>query len=447
MGARTTESALTENRDGTVPAGMLYVGIDIGRRSHMVAAIPRQRMEDGSWERASARRFAAMGSGYRELADWLSGSGLEPNQIQVGLEPTGGWYSQTAAAWLMRGGYQLSWLQNAALHERRQLAIGKQTKTDALDARLIARLLYERDCLGNQRGFLHRAPRSADALRLLVRNRTKLVEEQTRYRLQLTAILDVLFPELKGFFRGSITGQVVRHLLEAYPTPQRIADAAPTDLYDVVVRRGRARRHADRMEELQGLAAASAGLVDDIAPILKAQTWLLSQLNLVDEQIANIEKALADALECWPPGDLQVLNSLPGMTTLRQAVLLSAMGDIATFQSDRQLRKLLGWYPEAKESGTSVFKHRLGQSGNRLARREIWLWVMFLISPKSQATPFRTFYKRLRVRGVSGRTAIGHVAGKLISVLFHCLRSSELYDIERHARDLGRGEALPGFEA
>lgn len=110
--------------------------------------------------------------------------------------------------------------------------------------------------------------------------------------------------------------------------------------------------------------------------------------------------------------ELQVLNSLPGMTTLRQAVLLSAMGDIASFQSDRQLRKLLGWYPEVKESGTSVFKHRLGQSGNRLARREIWLWVMFLISPKSEATPFRTFYQRLRDRGVPGRTAIGHVAGK-----------------------------------
>ena len=36
---------------------------------------------------------------------------------------------------------------------------------------------------------------------------------------------------------------------------------------------------------------------------------------------------------------------------------------------------------------------------------------------------------------------------KLISVLFHCLRSGQLYDVERHASDLGCGEALPGFEA
>ena len=439
--------ALTENRDGSGPAGLLYVGIDVGRRTHMVAAIPRQRMEDDSWERVPARRFTAMGTGYRELSDWLTGSGLEPHQIQVGLEPTGGWYAQTAAAWLVRGGYQLSWLQNAALHERRQLMIGKQTKTDALDARLIARLLYERDCLGTQRGFLHRAPRSVDALRLLVRNRTKLVEAQTRYRLQLTAIVDVLFPELKAFFTSSITGKVVRHLLEEYATPQRVAAAAPADLYEVVVRKGRARRLAKRMDELQELAAGSAGLVDDIGPILNAQEWLLSQLNVVDAQIANVEDALAQTLAGWPSEELTILSSLPGMTVLRQAVLISAMGDIASFQSDRQLRKLLGWYPEAKESGTSVFKHRLGQSGNRLARREIWLWVMFLISPKSPATPFRTFYQRLRNRGVPGRTAIGHVAGKLISVMFHCLRSGQPYDLQRHAFALGRGDAKSVFEA
>jgi hypothetical protein len=72
---------------------------------------------------------------------------------------------------------------------------------------------------------------------------------------------------------------------------------------------------------------------------------------------------------------------------------------------------------------------------------------MFLISPKAPATPFRIFYHRLRARGVPGRTAIGHVAGKLISVLFHCLRSGQLYDVQRHARDLGHGDVKSVFEA
>jgi hypothetical protein len=161
----------------------------------------------------------------------------------------------------------------------------------------------------------------------------------------------------------------------------------------------------------------------------------------VDDQVAGIEETIANALESWPIQDRSVLESFPGMTTLREAVLLSAMGDLLSFRDDRQLRKLLGWYPEAKESGTTVSQHHLGQSGNRMGRREVWLWVMFLISPKAPPTPFRTFYRRLRSRGMPGRTAVGHVAGKLISVLFHCLRSGHPYDAGRHANDLGGSDA------
>ena len=143
--------------------------------------------------------------------------------------------------------------------------------------------------------------------------------------------------------RASITGPAVRSLLEAFGTPQQVAAALPDDLYEAVVRKGRARRHAGRMAELQMLAANSAGLVDEIAPILAAQDWLLHQLRLVEGQIANVEEAIANALESWPLPERVIFNSLPGMTALRQAVLLSVMGDLASFQNDRQLRKLLGW--------------------------------------------------------------------------------------------------------
>jgi transposase len=444
MGTRTPDGTLTESRGGPAPAGnCLYVGIDVGRRQHVVAAISQERMENGSWERAGVHRFATSGRGFRELTSWLESFDLEPQKIHIGCEPTGGWYAQTVAAWLERHDYQVSWLQNWALHERRQLAIGKQTKTDALDARLIARLLYERDRLGIRRGFLHRIPHSTDAIRMLVRNRAKLVEQRTRYRLQLTAIEDVLFPELKDFFKTTITGPAARHLLEAYATPDQVAAAEPADLYDVVVKRGHAGRLASCLMDLQLVAADSAGLVHDIDPILQAQDWLLYQMRLLDGQIDSVEDAIANALQAWPAKQRAILDSLPGMSTMRQAILLSTIGDLSTFREDRQLRKLLGWYPEARESGSSLSKHRLGHSGNRMARREIWLWALQLLAPQHPPTPFRAYYQRLRDCGMPGHVAIGHLAGKLISVLFFCLQSGQLYDPGRHARDLGLSE--PGW--
>ena len=49
------------------------------------------------------------------------------------------------------------------------------------------------------------------------------------------------------------------------------------------------------------------------------------------------------ALEAWPAQQRAVLESFPCMSLMRQAVLLSAIGDVAEFRNDGQLRKLLGW--------------------------------------------------------------------------------------------------------
>jgi len=441
MGAQSTVAALTETRGGTAPAGTrLYVGIDVGRRHHVVAAIPHERMENGTWERAGVRQIATNANGFRQLTDWLLALGVGQSRVQVGCEPTGGWHAQTVAAWLERHGYVVSWLQNSALHARRDLLIGKQTKTDAIDARLIARLLYEREAFGLRRGFLQVPPRSTDALRMLVRNRNQLIEQRTRYRLQLTSIVDVLFPELKDFFTTSITGRAARHLLGRFPTPEDVFNATPAELRQVLVVEGRAGNKAGKLADLQLAAYDSAGLVKDIQPILQAQTWLLGQLRLIDEQIDHAEDTLAIALQAWPR-EREILNSLPLMTSLRQAVLIAAIGDVGSFRDERQLRKFLGWYPELRESGSSMSKHRLGLSGNRLARREFWLWSLQLLGPHTASTPFRIYYQRLRDRGMAGHTAIGHLATKLVSVLFFCLRRGEPYDAKRHLRDLGLGDA------
>ena len=442
MGASDTQSTLpttlTGSRDGPPPAGHheLYVGIDIGRRHHRVCLIPRARMEDGSWMKAPAWEMATTGSGYRELSERISRHQLPTEQVAIGCEPTGGLYSRTVAAWLERESYRMSWLQNWSLHQRRQLITGKQTKTDALDARLIARLLFERDLMGATKGFRVRPPREADALRLLVRNRLRLVGQRVRCGSQLTALIDVLFPELKEFFPGGVASPAVRLLLENYPTPTHVAAADQQQLYALLVIQGRARRHAARIEELQMLAADSAGLTSNLQPLLTAQSWLLYQMRWLDRQIPEVEEHIEGALEAWPREDRLIMSSFPGMSKQRQAVLLASVGDFADFRSDRQLRKLLGWYPELRESGSSLAYHRLGRGGNRLARREIWLWCLQLLLPGAP-TPFRLYYERLRQRGLSGKVAMGHVAGKLISVLFYCVRHQQPYDANLHARALG----------
>jgi hypothetical protein len=120
MGTQSASAALTESRGGPASAGAsLYVGVDVGRHHHLVAAIPRDRIEDGSWERGPVRRVAANNAGFHELLAWLESSGLPASAVRVGCEPTGGWYARTVVAWLETYGYRIDWLQNWAVHDRR----------------------------------------------------------------------------------------------------------------------------------------------------------------------------------------------------------------------------------------------------------------------------------------------------------------------------------------
>ncbi len=136
-------------------------------------------MEDGSWERARTRRIASNRAGFDELRDWLTTFGSALEQTQIGIEPTGAVYGRAIVECLEKLGYEITWLQNWAVHEKRQLLLGKLLKTDSVDARLIARLLFEGDIFGLSRAFLVGPPKDTTGLRMLVRNRLRLVGLQT----------------------------------------------------------------------------------------------------------------------------------------------------------------------------------------------------------------------------------------------------------------------------
>lgn len=431
-------TALTETWAPPTTAGHLYLGIDVGRHGHLVAAVPEAAFAGDRWQSAPVRRFETGPVGYAALGLWLETFGVPVDEVRAGLEPTGGYYAQTIAAWLRSRGYAVAWLQNWAVHDQRQLLVGKQTKTDAIDARLIARLLWMRDQGLASRAFLDAAPSpAAETLRLLVRNRWKLTQLRARHLLQLMALLDVTFPELRLVFRSSSVSATSLRLLTRYPTPAAVAAAPLEELEHLIVIEAHAPKLKHAVPELQRLAASSVGLADGIEELVAAQQWLIEAVHTVGAEIERLDAEIERALDAWPARDRQVLASFPALGTIRMATLLAAIGDVHRFRDDRALRKYLGWYAELTQSGSSVERHRLGRVGERHARRTIWLWALSLVTPQAGETPFKSWYLALRARGMRGNVAIGHLASKLVSVVYFCLLRGEAYDPERHWRELG----------
>ena len=92
-------------------------------------------------EREHPRVCANSAAGFRELHTWLQGQGVQPQQTQVALEATGS-YSDAIALCLYEQGYVVSVLNPAVLVAYRT-SVNIRSKTDALDARLLARYACE----------------------------------------------------------------------------------------------------------------------------------------------------------------------------------------------------------------------------------------------------------------------------------------------------------------
>ncbi len=60
-----------------------------------------------------------------------------------------------------------------------------------------------------------------------------------------------------------------------------------------------------------------------------------------------------------------------------------------------------------------------------------------LVTPQASETPFKACDRALRARGLRGNVTVGHLASKLVSVVYVCLLRGELYDPTRHWRELG----------
>jgi transposase len=92
-------------------------------------------------EREQPRVCANSAAGCAELHRWLQGQGVQPQQTQVVLEATGS-YSDAVALFLYEQSYVVRVLNPAVLVDYRK-SVNVRSKTDALDARLLARYAAE----------------------------------------------------------------------------------------------------------------------------------------------------------------------------------------------------------------------------------------------------------------------------------------------------------------
>ena len=156
-------------------------------------------------------------AGFAVLLDKLERLGVSPEQVLIGLEATSR-YGENLYRLLDSRGYQLCLLHPRQTHQFAQQR-GLRAKTDKLHAGTIARVLLSGEA---RRGYV---PTDLIATyRELARLQTQLTEDVTRYRNEIHALLQVLFPEISQVFADPCRPTALA-LLKLYPSAQAFVAA------------------------------------------------------------------------------------------------------------------------------------------------------------------------------------------------------------------------------
>lgn len=388
---------------------MIYIGIDVAKSTHYAAA-----MNSEGVVLIEPFAFANDAPGFASLLSKVSGFPKE--NLLFGLESTG-IYSENLICFLYESGYKLAVINPIQTATLRKTNIRK-TKTDKVDTFLIIKSLM----VNSYRLYTAQDAQSMK-LKSLCRFRQNLKKSKARLKTQLTGFVNILFPELASFFKSGIHINTCYVLLKRYSSPPEIAALRLSSLSNLLSKASHGRFGRSSAEALKSLAMSSVGVKNPYISIQIAQT--IQQIELLEQQIDEIEKVIRDTMDQLD----SVLMTVPGIGAIDAAMILGEIGSIDRFDKPCKLLAYAGLDPTVNQSGK--FKAR----STKMSKRGSKTLRFALINAAWQLTlndsVFSDYYSLKRSQGLDHYGALGHVAHKLVRVIFKLLKSNSPFIHDR----------------
>jgi transposase len=141
----------------------------------------------------------------------------------------------------------------------------------------------------------------------------------------------------------------------------------------------------------------------------------LRHIAFLDREIEQVERLVAKQMLTWP--EAKRLMTVPGVNLIAAATFLAAVGDIARFRNSKRLVAYLGLDPRVRQSGEQPARSGgISKRGSVSAR---WALVEATWSAVNQPGPLRAFYVRIRARRGHGKAIVA--TARKLAALFWCM--------------------------
>ena len=379
---------------------MYFIGIDISKFKHDCAIIDELGdVITPSWSfQNDYEGFSLL----RELLEALEG------EKKIGLEATGH-YGQNLKLFLENNGFTFMEFNPLLINRFVRSKSLRKTKTDSIDALMIARYLMTVEYKPYPPSFY-----TFEKLKSLTRFRDSLIRQRSKQLVELTNILDKVFPEFKPFFKGKFSVTAL-YILAHYASPEKISNMNSKS-YEPLRRISRGRFSMVDFVELKSLARNTVGATNDY--LLQEMEITIDIYNQLQSKVEEIEQQINDCVLVLDPPIL----TIPGIGVSSAAVILSEFGDFSKFSSPSKLLSFAGMEPRYFQSGTSECTGKMVKHGSSHLRYAIMNCAQTVINNEPT---FAAYYAKKRAEGKGHRVALSHIAKKLLRVIY-TLQTKEL---------------------
>lgn len=381
---------------------MIYVGIDVAKDKHdcFIVNSDGEIIKDVFTIKNNLQGFNTLLSAIPKVSK---------SKIKVGLEATGH-YSMNLMNFILENQFPLIVLNPLQTNLFRKAHTLRKSKTDKIDAKLIAIMLQSGNFKPHSDISYH-----FKELKSLTRHKSRLKENLAKYKISLVRILDIMFPELASVVY-SINQKSTYELLREFPSVDAIASAHLTKLTNVLAKNSKGKYGRNKAITIKETAAKSIGSGSRALSFELLQT--LSFLDFYSSEIKCLEVEIKNIMdEIHSP-----ILTIPGISYGLGSVILAEIGDINNFESPSKLLAFAGLEPSTYESGKFV------ATGMKMVKRgsPYLRWALLeaarLVAMRDPT--FKDYYQMKKSQGKHHYVANSHVAKKLVRVIHHLLTNN-----------------------
>ncbi len=344
-------------------------------------------------------------------------------EVTIVMEPTrNAWVP--LSAWFRRKGATVVMVPSEQSADLRAY-YNKHSKTDRLDAQLLARL----PILHPEGLHAEESSGPADPLKRAVKMRSGLVHRRTTSMQRLDAYLEILGPKWSEAL-GTDLGKTALEFLARWANPYAVRRIGHARLSRWLNRTSRGWWGDERATELLGAAAETLelwgadgmdfeSLAADIAIEARLALTLTQQIHELDGRISDLYA------EADPDG---IVISAPGVGDVLAAQIVGRLGDVNRFTSLGAIRSFSGLIPKRNSSGLVEQVNGPTKHGDACLREALFLAAHH--ARRVDPTLAARYHRLMMDSGKHHNSALCTIGAVLLTRIAACMRSGVRYEIK-----------------